>query len=231
MRTTEPQTAEPAAVGAAGGGEMRAIYGNQQAQARLERAALGDAVSHAWLLTGPANIGKTTLALEFARLLECTGRDPASAEPCGECVSCRKLAHGAHPDVIVIEPKKDERTLKVELVREMIHLASLAPSESRWRIFIIPDIERMVLAGANALLKTLEEPAPGVMLLLTSSEPETPLPTILSRCQVVPMLPLTPEEITYALTGRWQIPEMDARRLAALANGRLGWAVRAAENP
>ena len=210
---------------------MRAIYGNQQAQARLERAALGDAVSHAWLLTGPANIGKTTLALEFARLLECTGRDPASAEPCGECVSCRKLAHGAHPDVIVIEPKKDERTLKVDQVREMIHLASLAPSESRWRIFVIPDIERMVLAGANALLKTLEEPSPGVVLLLTSSEPETLLPTILSRCQVVPMLPLTPEEITRALTGRWQIPETDARRLAALANGRLGWAVRAAENP
>jgi DNA polymerase III subunit delta' len=210
---------------------MRAIYGNQQAQARLERAALGDAVSHAWLLTGPAGIGKSTLALEFARLLQCTGRDPASGEPCGVCASCRKIAHGNHPDVTVIEPEKGKRTLGVDIVREMIRLASLSPSEGRWRIFVIPDIERMALAGANALLKTLEEPAPGVVLLLTSSEPETLLPTVLSRCQVVPMLPLTPDEIAHALTEQWQLPDDDARTLAALANGRLGWAARATEKP
>ena len=210
---------------------MRAIYGNQQARARLERAVLGDAVSHAWLLTGPAGIGKTSLALEFARLLQCTGRDPQSAEPCGECVSCRKLAHGVHPDVTLIEPEKGKRILGIDLVREMIRLASLAPSEGRWRIFVIPEIERMVPAGANALLKTLEEPAPGVVLLLTSSEPEALLPTVLSRCQIVPMLPLTPDEIVRALTERWRVSAADARALAALANGRLGWAARAAENP
>ena len=210
---------------------MRGIYGNQQAQARLERAALGGAVSHAWLLTGPAGIGKTTLALEFVRLLQCTGRDPRSGEPCGECASCRKLAHGVHPDVTLIEPEKGKRTLSVEAVREMIRLASLAPTEGRWRVFVIPDIERMVAAGANALLKTLEEPAPGVMVLLTSSEPEAVLPTVLSRCQIVPMTPLTPDEITRALVERWQVPEAAAQALAALANGRLGWAVRAAEDP
>jgi DNA polymerase-3 subunit delta' len=210
---------------------MRAIYGNQQARARLERAALGDAVSHAWLLTGPADIGKTTLAREFARLLQCTGRAPTDGDPCGECASCRKIAHGNHPDVTLIEPKKDERTLKVEIVREMIRMASLAPTEGRWRIFVIPEIERMVLAGANALLKTLEEPAPQVILLLTSSEPETLLPTVLSRCQIVPMLPLSPDEVARALLERWQVSDAEARELAGLANGRLGWAVRAAEKP
>lgn len=210
---------------------MRAIYGNQQAQARLERATLGDAVSHAWLLTGPADIGKTTLALEFARLLQCTARAPTNSDPCGECASCRKIAHGAHPDVTMVEPKKDERTLKVEIVREMIHMASLAPTEGRWRIFVIPDIERMVPAGMNALLKTLEEPAPQVILLLTSSEPETLLPTVLSRCQIVPMLPISPDEVARALSERWHVPDAEARTLAGLANGRLGWAVRAAEKP
>ena len=210
---------------------MRAIYGNQQARARLERAALGDAVSHAWLLTGPAGIGKTTLALEFARLLQCTGRGPADSEPCGECASCRKIAHGSHPDVTMIEPKKDERTLKVEIVRDMIRMASLSPTEGRWRIFVIPDIERMAPAGMNALLKTLEEPAPQVILLLTSSEPETLLPTVLSRCQIVPMLPLSPDEVARALTERWQVPDTEARALAGLANGRLGWAVRAVKKP
>jgi DNA polymerase-3 subunit delta' len=210
---------------------MRAIYGNQQAQARLERAVLGDAVSHAWLLTGPAGIGKTSLALEFARLLQCTGRDPQSGEPCGECVSCRKLAHGVHPDVTLIEPLLKKRTISIEQVREMIRLASLAPTEGSWRIFIIPDIEQLLLPAMNSLLKTLEEPAPGVVLLLTSSEPEALLPTVLSRCQIVPMLPLTPDEIVRALTERWQVSEADARALAALANGRLGWAARATENP
>lgn len=210
---------------------MRAVYGNQQALALLERAVLGDAVSHAWLLTGPAGIGKTTLALEFARLLQCTGRDPASGEPCGACISCRKIAHGTHPDVTLVEPVKDKRTLGIDQVREMIRMASLSPSEGRWRVFVIPEIERMVLAGMNALLKTLEEPAPDVVLLLTSSEPETLLPTVLSRCQIVPMLPLTPDEVMQALTEQWKLPEAEAKELASLANGRLGWAARAAKKP
>ena len=210
---------------------MRAIYGNQQARARLERAALGDAVSHAWLLTGPAGIGKTTLALEFARLLQCAGRGPADSEPCGECASCRKIAHGSHPDVTMVEPEKGKRALGIDIVREMIRMASLAPTEGSWRIFVIPEIERMLLPSMNALLKTLEEPAPQVILLLTSSEPETLLPTVLSRCQIVPMLPLSPDEVARALTERWQVPDKEARALAGLANGRLGWAVRAAEKP
>ncbi|HEX8727082.1 MAG TPA: hypothetical protein VF739_00575, partial [Ktedonobacterales bacterium] len=176
-------------------------------------------------------IGKTTLAFEFARLLQCTGRAPTDSDPCGACSSCRKIAHGTHPDVTLIEPKKDERTLRVEIVRDMIRIASLAPTEGRWRIFVIPDIERMVLAGMNALLKTLEEPAPQVILLLSSSEPETLLPTVLSRCQIVPMLPLSPDEVARALSERWQVPDTEARALAGLANGRLGWAVRAAEKP
>ncbi len=210
---------------------MRAIYGNQQARARLERATLGNAVSHAWLLTGPSDIGKTTLALEFARLLQCTGRAPTDGDPCGECASCRKIAHGAHPDVALVEPEKGKRTLGIDIVREMIRMASLAPTEGRWRIFVIPDIERMAPAGMNALLKTLEEPAPQVILLLTSSEPETLLPTVLSRCQIVPMLPLSPDEVARALSERWQVSDTEARALAGLANGRLGWAVRAAEKP
>lgn len=210
---------------------MRAVYGNQQAQARLERAVLGDTVSHAWLLTGPSGIGKTTLALEFARLLQCTGRTPERAEPCGACTSCQKIPHGTHPDVTVIEPAPSKRVVSIEQVREMIRLASLAPTEGRWRIFVIPDVERMQLPAMNSLLKTLEEPAPNVVLLLTSSEPEALLPTVLSRCQIVPMQPLSPGEVSNALAERWKLPDAEARSLAALANGRLGWAVRATEKP
>lgn len=210
---------------------MRAVYGNQQARARLQGAVAGDAVSHAWLFTGPSGIGKTTLALEFARLLQCTGRDPSSGEPCGECISCRKIAHNTHPDVTLIEPPANKRNLSVDQVRDVIRMASLVPSEGRWRIFVIPEIERMLLPAMNSLLKTLEEPAPQVVLLLTSSEPEALLPTVLSRCQIVPMLPLSPDEVAQALSEQWQVPASDATALAALANGRIGWAVRATEKP
>lgn len=210
---------------------MRAVYGNQQARARLQGAVVGDAVSHAWLFTGPSGIGKTTLALEFARLLQCTERDPSSGEPCGECTSCRKIARNTHPDVTLIEPPANKRNLSVDQVRDVIRMASLAPSEGRWRIFVIPEIERMLLPAMNSLLKTLEEPAPQVVLLLTSSEPEALLPTVLSRCQIVPMLPLSPDEVAQALSERWQVPASDATALAALANGRIGWAVRATEKP
>src|SRR5262249_22119736 len=109
--------------------------------------------------------------------------------------------------------------------------ASLAPSEGAWRVFILPDAERMLPPVANTLLKTLEEPPPGVVLLLTSAEPEHVLPTIVSRCQLVPMQPLPPEEVAEALETRWQVPGIEARTLATLANGRIGWAVRAHEKP
>ena len=89
----------------------------------------------------------------------------------------------------------------------------------------------MLLPAVNALLKTLEEPPPHVVLVLTSAEPEQLLPTVLSRCQTLPLHPLAPEEIAAALTERWGADPATAQDLAALANGRLGWAVRALEQP
>ncbi|MBF6589854.1 MAG: DNA polymerase III subunit delta' [Ktedonobacterales bacterium] len=210
---------------------MREVVGNRQARALLERAALADAVRHAYLLTGPEGVGKTTLAWAFARLLVCERRAPSSAEACGVCAACHKLAHGNHPDVLLVEPPPGTRFLPVESVREVLRSANLAPSEGRWRIFILPRVERLLPAAANALLKTLEEPPPGVVLLLTSAEPEALLATILSRCQLVPLGPLALEEIVEALEAHWAVAPAEARELAALANGRLGWAVRAHEHP
>ncbi len=210
---------------------MRTVVGHRQAQSLLERAALSGQLSHAYLLTGPSGIGKTTLAREFAALLECTGREPNSPEPCGDCMSCRKIVHGTHPDVALVEPPAGKRFLDVDTVREVLHAANLAPSEGAYRIFILPEVERMLLPAVNALLKTLEEPPPHVVLLLTSAEPEQLLPTLLSRCQLLPLHQLTPEEIASALVERWGAESATAQDLAALANGRLGWAVRALEQP
>ncbi len=210
---------------------MRDVAGHRHARAVLEHAVLSGQVRHAYLLTGPESIGKTTLALAFAQLLECQRRVPTETEPCGVCSACRKVAHGTHPDVALVEPPQGKRTLDVETVREVLRAASLSPSEGAWRVFVVPEAERMTPQAANALLKTLEEPPPGVVLLLTCAEPDRLLPTIVSRCQLVPLQPLAPDELAEALERRWQVGAAEAQELASLANGRLGWAVRAHSEP
>ena len=211
---------------------MRGVIGNVAAQRHLARAAGSGQVAHAYLLTGPESIGKTTLALEFAKLLLCASPHVDEGSACGECVSCRKIAHGTHPDVQLIEPRDGKRQLGVEVVREdVVRLANRAPSEGSRRVFVIPSAERMTPAAVNALLKTLEEPPEGVVLLLTSAEPENLLPTLLSRCQIIPLQGIGNNDLVAALTERIGISREEAGRLAGLANGRLGWALRTAEHP
>jgi DNA polymerase III subunit delta' len=210
---------------------MREVVGHEHARSILEHAAITGQISHAYLLTGPERIGKTTLACAFATLLQCTGRQPEDVEPCGTCASCRKMAHGTHPDVELVTPPADKVWLPVERVREVVRAANLAPYEGRWRIFILPRAERMQAPTANALLKTLEEPPPHVVLLLTTDDPSLLLPTILSRCQLLPLHPLPTETVAAALRERWGVPAEEAATLAGLAGGRLGWAVEAHEQP
>lgn len=211
---------------------MSKIIGHQPARARLTRAVVAGQVSHAYLFTGPESIGKATLALEFAKLLLCEHPNLAAGAPCGTCASCRKVEHGNHPDLTIVAPEEGKRQLGVEVVRESVmRLANLAPSAGEWRVFILPDVERMTPNTVNALLKTLEEPPPNVVLLLTSAEPENLLPTLLSRCQVMPLQPLSSADVAAALEREWRAAPSDARALAELANGRLGWAARALEKP
>lgn len=214
-----------------GTANVRGIFGHTQACAQLESALRSGQVSHAYLLTGPESIGKTTLARAFAQALLCERASPDRPEACGECSTCRKVAAGTHPDLGVIEPVPGKKFLDVESVREMSRLANLSPTLGRWRVFILPLVERMLLPAANALLKTLEEPPPGVVLVLTTENVDALLPTILSRCQILPLQPLTPEDLAHALVSAWHVAPADAQELAMLANGRLGWAVRALDDP
>lgn len=211
---------------------MQGVIGNVAAQRHLAHAASSGQVAHAYLLTGPESIGKTTLAVEFARLLLCASPDTKAGSACGDCASCRKIAHGSHPDVQSIEPRDGKRQLGVEVVREeVVRMANRAPSEGSRRVFVIPNTELMTPAAVNALLKTLEEPPEGVVLLLTSAEPENLLPTLLSRCQIIPLQGIATGTLVDALIERTGVNRENAVELAGLANGRLGWALRAAEHP
>ncbi len=210
---------------------MRGLVGNEHAQAILERALASGQLRHAYLLHGPAGVGKMTLALAFAQAIFCQRRLPGEADACGECSACRKVAHGNHPDLAILEPAKEKRWLSIDELREAVRLTALSPAESAHRLLIIPEADRIQERAANTFLKTLEEPPEGVIIMLITTDAENMLPTILSRCQVIPLRLLPAEQISQALRERWEVAAVDAERLAGLANGRLGWAVRAHERP
>lgn len=211
---------------------MQSVVGNEHARRVLVKAFTSQQVRHAYLIAGPEGVGKTTLALAFAQLLQCEQPNRETGDPCGVCVSCRRVAHGNHPDVTLVEPEEGKRLLGIEAVREgVVRMANRTSSSAEWRIFILPNAERMTASTVNALLKTLEEPPPGVVLVLTSAEPQNLLPTLLSRCQLVLLAPLPYTEVQTALEQRWNVAHDEALALAELASGRLGWAVRAHEHP
>ncbi|GAB4528072.1 MAG: DNA polymerase III subunit delta' [Anaerolineae bacterium] len=182
-------------------------------------------VPHATLIVGPPNIGKTTVAFTFAQALNCTGGRPL---PCGECVSCRKIASGNHPDVRILDAPG--QTLKIIEVRDLQRELALSPHEGRWRVAVLTEFERATLEAANALLKTLEEPPGQVALVLTATEADVLLPTIVSRCQVLSLRALPRSLVKEALIEQWGAQPAQAELLAHLSNGRLGWAVQALQD-
>src|SRR5215469_5734163 len=190
---------------------MRGVAGHAEAKSLLTRTVAVNLVGHAYLFTGPEGIGKTTLAVAFARLLMCRQPDLQNGDSCNDCSNCRKIAHGNHPDITLVEAEEGKRLLGVELVREtVVRTANLQPSESQWRIFILPHVERMTANTTNALLKTLEEPPPGVVLLLTSADAESLLPTVTSRCRLVNLHAVAVGEIETLLVEHYQLAREDA---------------------
>ncbi len=203
----------------------RPVVGHEWAVDLLLNGLSMGRVSHATLIVGPPNIGKTTIARVFAQALNCTGNQPV---PCGECLSCRKVISGNHPDVRILDTP--DQTLKIGEVRDLQRELALSPHEGHWRVAVLSDFERATVEAANALLKTLEEPPAQVVLVLTATEADTLLPTIVSRCQVLSLRPLSRSLAKEALISQWDVDAAHAELLAHLSGGRLGWAVRALED-
>jgi len=156
-----------------------AAGGSGEVRAQLARARASDRVHGAYLFEGPAGTGKTDTALWFARLLLCKGAEPGALEACGRCHDCRLFAADAHPDLHRVEP--DGARIKVEAIRELRAGLSLVANERGRRVALIAQAEKLRAEAANALLKTLEEPPPGTVLLLVTSAAEVLPRTLRSR--------------------------------------------------
>lgn len=144
----------------------------------LSQTAQAGRLGHAWLLLGDPGLGKEQLAERLARLHLC--QQPDRGEPCGQCHSCQLFDKGHHPDLGTVTV--DSKTIGVEAIREICARLQNSAQLDRGKVVIIPDAERMTESAANALLKTLEEPAGDSLLLLIASQVSRLLPTILSRC-------------------------------------------------
>lgn len=172
--------------------------------------------AHAYLLHGPAGIGKRQLAERLMALLLCQQRTPAGA--CGRCKDCMLLAARSHPDHYILEPEEADKAIRVDQVRELVGFVSQTAQLGGRKVVLLEPAEAMNVNAANALLKSLEEPAGDTVLLLISHQPSRLLPTIKSRCvqQACP-LPARRQSLDWLATQLPELPAEQREQLLALA--------------
>jgi len=207
--------------------DMWQVVGHNRAVRLLQNSIDANRVSHAYLLSGPRHVGKFTLAREFAKALNC----PEPDRPCGQCRSCRKIDRGVHPDVQAVDLEEGSKNISIDAVRRLQEGVALRPAEGRTKVYLLREVERLSEAAANSLLKTLEEPPPSVVMVLTTLDASTLLPTLVSRCQQIGLRPIPTKEIETVLRQRFADSSERSGLLATLARGRMGWALQAASNP
>ena len=206
---------------------FRTIVGHSRLLSLVSRVIARDSMPPAVLLAGPQGVGKRLTAVAIAQAIDCL--QPQSAhgferDACGECASCRRIARGIHPDVIVVEPG-EMGTIKIEQLRDVIDRSQYRPFEGRRRVVIIDEADAAFEDAQSALLKTLEEPPSASVFILVSSTPDALLPTVLSRCPRLRFAPLTPNEVATALIRDHGYSEQEARIAAAESDGSIGRAL------
>ena len=198
-----------------------ALIGHEQVKQFLTSAQQRGSLAHAYLLRGPAHVGKATLVEEFLGQLFC--EEPGS--PCGACVACLQVQAHAHPDVWWIAPLEDKHQVSIEQVREVIRFAQLSSLNSRWRVVVVGSVAELTTEAANALLKVLEEPPVGMLFFLLDHYDGHVLPTLQSRCVLLEVGLVPVAALTAGLVARGTAAPQ-ARELARLAAGRSGVALQ-----
>ncbi len=207
------------------------IIDQEQMKEHMQHALKSDKVSHAYIISGENDSGKEFIARIFAKALQCSDRKEGEyIESCNECQSCKKALSGNHPDIITITHEKPASIgvddIRVQLRDDVI----IKPYESRYKIYILPEGEKMTVQAQNALLKTLEEPPSYIVIIILTSNINAFLPTIISRCIVLPMKPARDDSIRKYLMENCHVVDYKAMLCATFARGNVGKALELAAN-
>ena len=227
------------------------LIGHTSAIRILDSAVSTDRLSHAYLITGPKQVGRFRLAKQLAMAANCESPD---ASPCGNCTQCARIQRGLHADVRLIDrhtpirgvgggkPSSESEDLNrtrilIDVIRDLQHDAHVSPFEGKRHVFIIEDAETFkseqgtTREAANALLKTLEEPTETSMLILIAPDRGAVPETVASRCQWIQLRPVPVDPIQEGLVSRHDASPEDAETYARLSNGRPGRAIELLEDP
>lgn len=206
---------------------FKEITGHEQIIEHLQNAITMDKVSHAYIINGPDKSGKMMLAEAFATTLQC---EAGGKEPCMECRSCKQAAGKNQPDIVYVRHEKPN-TISVDDIRSQVnHDIVIKPYSSRYKIYIIDEAEKMNVQAQNALLKTIEEPPAYAVLILLTTNADTFLPTILSRCVTLNIKSVPDEVIKKFLMSKYQVPDYQADVCVAFAQGNVGKAIQLASS-
>lgn len=200
---------------------MNHIIGHEHIVEMLARTAIEDRPAHSYLFTGIEGIGKKMVGIRFAGLLNCP---TPSADLRGECMTCRRIEAMNHPDFEILLP--DRGSIRIEQVRQIQAFFKFPPYEGRWRISLIDDAHLLTRAAQNALLKTMEEPPVGRMLILVTPKPHLLLPTVRSRCRRIRFGPLPSNEVASLVQNKKKMSAKKAMLLASMSGGSVSEALR-----
>ena len=216
---------------------LRNIIGHRRLTTLIARAIERESLPPTLLFAGPPGVGKWAVARATAQAINCLEpvkpagdfAPPLETDACGRCRSCDRIARGVHVDVMALEPD-DKASIKIDGVRDMLSRTGFRPFEGRRRVVLIREADTLEPASQNALLKSLEEPPPGTMFILTTAVPGVLLPTVRSRCMRLRFGRLTSPEVAAALTRDHDYSDTEARAAAPLADGSLGQALALIDN-
>jgi DNA polymerase-3 subunit delta' len=207
------------------------LLGQDDVVEQFRRAVRRGRLASSFLFAGPQGVGKRTFAFKLAKALLCQSNPEEAFEPCGKCPSCSQVDAGTHPDLEFVSKPADKSFLPLELLlgdkehrrREgLLHQIGLKPFMGGRKIAVIDDADFLNAEGANALLKTLEEPPPRSVLILVGTSPAKQLPTIRSRCQLIRFHSLSEEHVAELLISQGLTSDAsEARRLAHYSGGSL----------
>ena len=207
------------------------VIGHDAIAAGFRQSLQRGRLASSFLFVGPSGIGKRRFATRLAAALLCEARAAEELEPCGACPSCQQVAAGTHPDLLLVSKPADKTELPLSLFvgdREhrnqegLCHDIALRPMRGQRRVAIVDDADLMSEEAANSLLKTLEEPPPGSVLILIGTSPERQLPTIRSRCQLIRFKPPSPEDAARLISAELKVTDPgEALRLAIYSGGSV----------